>query len=83
MTNALPPRENIAAEEVRWMRYEFKRIDELLWAAAVAAAVAVLQALVSFEPERITDWRLWAISLVAGSVRAAAGAALAALTHAA
>ena len=58
------------------MTYEFKRWDELAWAALVAAAVAVLQVLAAFDPAKVSDWRLWAVSLGAGALRAAAGALL-------
>ncbi|MSQ61333.1 MAG: hypothetical protein EXR43_01965 [Dehalococcoidia bacterium] len=61
------------------MRYEFKQRDELVWAALVAAVVAVLQVVAAFDPAKISDWRLWAASLGAGALRAAAGALLARL----
>lgn len=63
------------------MRYEFKAWDELLWMVGVSAAVAGLQVLVDFDPAQIADWKFWLVSLGAGMVRAAAGAAIAVLTR--
>ena len=54
--------------------YDFKAWQELAWAAGVAALTFGLTVLVTFDPETITDWRAWAISLGAGAIRAAAGA---------
>ena len=62
------------------MTYRFKRLQELAWFAGVAAGVFVLEILVRFDPETITDWRTWVVSLVGGMLRAAAGAVLAAIT---
>lgn len=62
-------------------RYEFKPLQELLWMAGVAAAVAVLQVLVTFQPDAITSWETWIVALAGGAVRAAAGALVAALTR--
>ncbi len=59
------------------MTYSFKRLQELAWAVAVAVAVFAVSVLVEFDPDAITDWKSWAISLAGGVVRAAAGAALA------
>jgi hypothetical protein len=60
--------------------YVWKRGEEIAWIALVAVVVFVLEILVEFDPDAISDWRLWAISLGAGCVRAAAGAILGALT---
>lgn len=62
------------------MRYEFRKLDEAIWAVGIAVAVSVFQALVTFDPETITDYKTWAVGIVAGAVRAAAGAAIAFLT---
>lgn len=43
----------------------------------VAGSVPVLEALTTFDPEKITDLRVWAIGLGAGFVRQAAVAAIA------
>lgn len=55
------------------MTYTFKPI-ELFWAALTAVVTVILQALISFDPTQITDFRLWAIGIGAGAVRAAAAA---------
>lgn len=56
--------------------YEFKRLQEYAWAGIVAALVFGLQVLVEFDPDKVTDWKAWAIALGAGMVRAVAGALL-------
>lgn len=60
--------------------YTWKGLQELGWAAAVGAAVFALMVLAEFDPEAITNWQTWAISLGSGCVRAAAGAVLAKAT---
>lgn len=62
------------------MSYRYKKFQELAWFAVVAAVTAAVTVMVSFDPEAITDWRTWAVSLAAGMVRAAAGAVIAAIT---
>ena len=57
--------------------YTFKRLEEMAWAVAVAVGVFAFTVLVDFDPDQITDLRAWVISLVAGCIRAGAGAALA------
>ena len=61
------------------MHYEMKWIEELIWIAIVSAAVQAIMVLSGFNPEGITDWKGWAIALIAGSIRAAAGAVIAAI----
>ena len=58
------------------MNYELKVGPELFWAVAVTVVLAVAQVLLTFEPSEITDWRLWAVSLLGGVVRSAAGAVI-------
>lgn len=58
------------------MKYDFKPLQELTWAVALAVALVVLPALMTLDPMLITDWRVWAIALAGASIRAAAGAAL-------
>jgi hypothetical protein len=60
-------------------RYDFKPAEELVWAALVASAVAVLQIIVTADIAAIIDWRAWTIALVAAAVRAATAAVLARL----
>lgn len=58
------------------MRYHFKALPELFWSVVTSAATVLLIALVSFDPNTITDWKVWAIGLGSGMLRSAAGAAL-------
>lgn len=62
------------------MTYDFRRLEELGWVAIVAAGMFVLTVAIQFDPDKITSWQTWAISLSAGCVRAAAGAILAAIS---
>lgn len=48
----------------------------LVWGAVSAVAVTVLQALVTFHPETIVDWRAWAVGLGSAAVRSGAQALL-------
>ena len=59
------------------MQYKFNRLAELVWAVVVAVGFFAVTVLVDFDPDAITDWKSWAISLAGGVVRAAGGAALA------
>lgn len=58
------------------MRYRFKPLPELYWGVTIAAALVLLQALFTLEPEKVTDWRGWAIALGGAMLRPAAGAAI-------
>jgi len=60
--------------------YDFKHVQEAGWFAFVAVAVVVLEALIQFNPDTITDYQAWGIAIGAGAVRAAAGTLLAAFT---
>ena len=62
------------------MDYRFVVIREAAWAAFVAIALVVLQALVEFDPAVITDWGAWGLALGAAGIRAAAAAVLAGFT---
>lgn len=61
------------------MSYHFKIRAETIWFVAVAVLTVLMTALVQFDPDKIADWRAWAIGLGAACVRAAAGAVLALL----
>ena len=61
------------------MQYDFKLIEEMVWAGLVAAAVFALTTLANFADP--IDWRTLWVAVVSGSVRAAAGAVLAVLTR--
>jgi hypothetical protein len=58
------------------MTYTFRPMPELYFGVLVAAATVLLIELVGLNPEQMTDWRTWVVALLAGMVRAAAGAAL-------
>lgn len=59
--------------------YAFKVSQELIWGIIVATLTPVLIALSQFDVDLITDYRVWGVGLLAGAVRAAAAAVLAAL----
>jgi len=61
------------------MQYDFKLVEEMVWAGLVAAAVFALTALANFADPM--DWRAFLVAVGGGSVRAAAGAVLAVLTR--
>ncbi len=56
--------------------YTFKGRQELLWFVGVTLATAILQVLVAFDPEEITNWQSWATATGAGLVRTVAAALL-------
>lgn len=58
------------------MRYDFKAAEELFWFIVVAVAMVLFQAMYEFDPEKITDWRAWAVGVVAAAIRAVGGAGL-------
>lgn len=58
------------------LTYRFKPLPELGWAVLTAVLLVLLPALVALDPEKITDWRTWAVALGGAVLRAAAGAAL-------
>ncbi len=58
------------------MTYRFKPFAELYWGVAIAMSLVLLQALLTLDPEKIVDWRVWAVALGGAAVRAGAGAAL-------
>ena len=53
------------------MKYEWKAWAEIGWAILVAVVVQAAQIIVASDLERVTDWRSWAVSLIAACVRAA------------
>ena len=52
------------------MSYNFQFWKELLWAALIAAIVTAGQIVVASDLEKVTDWRVWALSLVTACARA-------------
>lgn len=63
--------------------YILKIREELTWALITAVSVYILEVLVRFDPNTITDWRAWGIALFAGVMRAGAAALLLAIGKAA
>lgn len=57
--------------------YDFKHVEELGWAVITAVGIVLAQAMLTLEPEKITDWRAWGIGVAGACVRAIGGAALA------
>ena len=58
------------------MRYDFKVIEEIGWAMAVGGGIFIFELLSRFEPETVTDWKTWAVTVAGGGVRAAFAAGL-------
>lgn len=56
--------------------YQVKWLPELGWAVAIAVAVVLASALVTFDPASVSDWRAWAVALAASVVRVAAATVL-------
>jgi len=61
--------------------YEFKRWPEFAWAALVAAVIALGQIVITTDPSKVEDWKLWAITAAGALARAVGGALLAKLTR--
>lgn len=59
------------------MKYEFKVGPEVAFAALTAVCIFLLQVAAGWDPLAVSDWREWAVTLLGGAVRAAAGGALA------
>lgn len=58
------------------VRYEFKWAQELFWAVLTACAFVLFEMMVTFDPEKVADWGIWAVALAGALVRAAGAAAL-------
>jgi len=56
--------------------YRIKWLAELGWAVAIAIAVVVFTALVTFDPTQIGDWQAWAVGIGASVVRVVAATVL-------
>jgi len=63
------------------MTYRFKPYQEIAWAVATAALIVGLQALLTLQPEQITDWGAWGVALGGGMLRAGAGVAIAGIVR--
>lgn len=59
------------------MKYTFKPWEEFLWFCLVSVLPVLLQAMATFDPTAITDYRAWFVSVGAAFVRALGGALLA------
>ena len=62
---------------MRLPEYVYNRAAEVGWAVFVAVATVIGTELLTFDESTLADPRAWGIALLAGCVRAAAGAALA------
>lgn len=62
------------------MKYVWKQKEEALWLVATAVGVVALQAMATFDPTTITDYKAWAAGIGAAAVRAAGGALLSLVT---
>lgn len=58
------------------MEYNFKKIQEVLWAAGVGAGIVFLQLAITFDESTLTDWETWVVAGGGAIVRGAAAAAL-------
>ena len=58
------------------MKYDFKTVEEIGWAMAVGSGIFIFELLSRFEPETVTDWKTWIVSVGGGLARAAFAAGL-------
>lgn len=58
------------------MKYTFRPLPELYWALVTGAGIVLFQALLTLQPEQVTDWQTWAVALGGALVRALGGAGL-------
>lgn len=65
---------------MKGLTYNFKFWQELGWGILVAILMTIAQATIQFDATVITDWQVWAISIVSGCVRAVAAIVVAKLT---
>ena len=59
--------------------YQVRLSQELIWAVLTGAGIAFAQILVDFQPETVTDWKLWAVAGVGAIIRAIGVSVLAAI----
>lgn len=60
------------------MTYNFRTMQEIGWAAFVAAGIFALEVVI--RTDTIDNWETWAVMLGGGAARAAAGAVLGIVT---
>jgi hypothetical protein len=58
------------------VRYTFRPLQELYWALLTGVGIVLFQALLTLEPEQVTDWQTWAVALGGALVRAVGGAGI-------
>ena len=58
------------------MRYDFKIFEEIGWAMAVGGGIFIFEVMSRFEPEAVSDWETWTVSVGGGLVRAIFAAGL-------
>ncbi len=58
------------------MSYEFKITQEAAWAFAVGAGAAIMQIAVTFDPETVANWQVWAVASATAILRAGAAMTL-------
>ena len=52
-------------------------IKDFGWFVLVPAITALMQVMIDFDPLKVTDWKLWAVSITGPVVRAVATATIA------
>ena len=55
--------------------------EEISWAILVGGSTFLLEILVKFDFDTVTDWKTWGIGIGSGLIRAVAGAVLAVVTR--
>lgn len=58
------------------MKYRFKPLQELYWGLLTGVGIVLFQALLTLEPEKVSDWRAWAVGLGGALVRVIGGAGI-------
>lgn len=58
------------------MKYTFRPLQEFYWALVTSVGIVLFQALLTLEPEQVTDWQTWAVALGGALVRAVGGAGI-------
>lgn len=58
------------------MKYTFRPLQELYWALLTGCGIVLFQALLTLEPEKVSDWRTWVVGLGGALVRAVGGAGI-------
>lgn len=56
--------------------YHFKVTQEVVWFIAIAILTPLITVAADFDPNTITNWRVWAVGVVAACIRAGGAAIL-------